>query len=159
MTGDARATVADALRELGLELPPPLNAKGRYLPAVVDDGRLWVSGHTGRTPRAPALAGVVGRDVSLEAARGSARLAAANLVAAAVNVVAPERLDGVLFLRGYVRADDEFGDHPAVIDAASEVLERALGGGGHARAALGVSSLPGGACVELEAVLRLHPGG
>lgn len=157
MTGDARATIADALRDLGLELPPPLTAKGRYLPAVVDGGRLWVSGHTGRTSSAPALAGVVGRDVSVEDACASARIAAVNVVAASMSVVAPARLAGVLFLRGYVRAESGFGEHPTVVDAASEVLERVLGGGGHARAAVGVPSLPGGACVELEVVLRLHP--
>jgi enamine deaminase RidA (YjgF/YER057c/UK114 family) len=75
---------------------------------------------------------------------------AASGVAAAVT--------GVLFLRGYVRAVASFGEHPIVVDAASEVLEAVIGGGPHARAAIGVASLPGGACVELEAVLRLRSG-
>lgn len=157
--GDHASAIADRLASMGLELPPPAGAKGRYVPAVVDGSRLWVSGHTGRTPTAAALAGVVGLDVSVEEAQGSARIAAVNLVAAALSVVPASRLAGVLFLRGYVRADGGFGQHPQVIDAASEVLERALGGAGHARAAIGVPSLPGGACVEVEAVLRLHPEG
>jgi enamine deaminase RidA (YjgF/YER057c/UK114 family) len=148
--------VGSLLGGLGLELPPLPAPKGRYRPAIVDGSRLWVSGHTGRTPSSPALVGTVGTDVTLEQAQGSARLAAVNVLAAALATVAQERLAGVLLLRGYVRADGSFGDQPAVIDGASEVLDHVLGGSGHARAAIGVASLPGGACVELEAVLRLR---
>lgn len=148
--------LAARLAELGLELPAPARAKGRYLPATRDGARLWVSGHTGRTEERPARAGRVGDDVTVDEARDSARIAAVNLLAAALSVVDPSALRSVLFLRGYVRAPSDFGDHPAVVDAASEVLDHALGGGGHARAAIGVASLPGGACVELEAVLALR---
>lgn len=147
------------LRHLELALPEPAPAKGRYRSAVVDGGRLWVSGHTGRSATVPAAAGSVGQDLTVEEGRASARLAAVNLIAAAVSAVPPERLARLLFLRGYVRTSADFGEHPAVIDAASEVLDHVLGGGGHARAAIGVRSLPGGACVELEAVFGLHPDG
>lgn len=156
---DGRLTIADLrsrLQSLGLALPPPAAAKGRYLPAVRDGERLWVSGHTGRQGDQPATAGLVGDDVSLEQAQESARLAAVNLLAAALAVVQAEELGAVLFLRGYVRGTSEFTDHPAVVDAASEVIDVALGGGGHARAAIGVASLPGRACVELEAVFGLR---
>jgi enamine deaminase RidA (YjgF/YER057c/UK114 family) len=122
---------------------------------VADGDRLWISGHTGRTAASAAAAGVVGRDLSIDEARDSARLAAANLLASALSAVDADRLAGLIFLRGYVRASDEFADHPSVIDAASEVLEHVLVAGGHARAAIGVASLPGRACVELEAVLAL----
>jgi enamine deaminase RidA (YjgF/YER057c/UK114 family) len=149
-------TLRAGLAELGLSLPTPPEARGRYLPAVADGDRLWVSGHTGRTAGSPATAGVVGRDLSTDDARGSARLAAVNLLAAALAAVPAERLGSVRILRGYVRAVDEFADHPRVVDAASEVLDHVLGPAGHARAAIGVASLPGGACVELEAVFGLR---
>ena len=144
------------LEELGLELGPVPEPRGRYLPALAHGDQLWLSGVTGRRARSPALRGVVGEDVTLEQARDSARQAAANLIAAVLSAPVEDRVAGVQFLRGYVRATATFEDHPAVIDAASEVLEHVLGGNGHARAALGVASLPGGACVELEAVVRLE---
>lgn len=150
------ATVRDRLQELGLDLPAAPSPRGRYVPAVLDGDRLWISGHTGRSPALPAITGVVGRDVSVEDARASARVCAANLLAAALSVVAAERIARVVFLRGYVRATDDFAEHPAIVDAASEVLEHALDGAGHARAAIGVASLPGQACVELEAVFGLR---
>lgn len=149
-------TVRARLRELGLDLPPAPSPRGRYLPAALDGDRLWVSGHTGRSPAVPAVAGIVGRDVSVDDARSSARVSAVNLLAAALSVVAAERIAGVVFLRGYVRATEDFAEHPSIIDAASEVLQHVLGGAGHARAAIGVASLPGRACVELEAVFGLR---
>ncbi len=147
-----------ALEELGLELGPVPEPRGRYLPALAHGDQLWLSGVTGRRAAQPALRGVVGEEVTLEQARASSRQAAANLVAAVLSVPLEGRVVGLQFLRGYVRASDGFEDHPVVIDAASEVLEHVLGGRGHARAAIGVASLPGGACVELEAVVQLGEG-
>lgn len=148
--------LAERLADLGLGLPEPPLAKGRYVPATRDGSRLWVSGHTGRAEGRSARVGRVGDDVTVDDARASARVAAVNLLAAALSVVDATALHAVLFLRGYVRSSSDFGDHPTVVDAASEVLDHVLGGGGHARAAIGVASLPGGACVELEAVLALR---
>jgi enamine deaminase RidA (YjgF/YER057c/UK114 family) len=55
-----------------------------------------------------------------------------------------------------VRADPGFTQHPAVIDGASEVLLELLGElGRHSRSAVGMTSLPFGAAVELEIVVRL----
>ena len=153
---EVRQRYRQRLEELGLELGRVPDPRGRYLPAIAHGDQLWLSGVTGRRAAAPALCGVVGEDVAVEQARDSARQAAANLIAAVLSAPVEGRVAGVQFLRGYVRAVDTFEDHPAVIDAASEVLEHVLGGEGHARAALGVASLPGGACVELEAVVRLE---
>ena len=143
------------LRRLGFELPPQLPPKGRYAPSRRAGSLLHVSGHTGRTADSPALRGVVGRDVDVDAARGSARLAAVNILGIVEAAEGLERVS-LVHLRGYVRADPEFTDHPRVVDAASELFAEVLGDGtGHARAAVGVSSLPGGAVVELEAVFEI----
>lgn len=141
------------LAAFGLELPTPPPPKGLYVLSQRHGDQLWLSGVTGRTAAAPALQGVVGEDVSVEDARGSARLAAANLIGAIAAAVPVESVSAVLFLRGYVRAGSDFDAHPLVIDAASEVLTTVLEVGPSARAAVGVPSLPGGACVELEAVV------
>ena len=54
---------------------------------------------------------------------------------------------------GMVNAVPQFTEHPKVIDGCSEVLVEALGvRGEHARAAYGVSSLPFGAPVSIEAI-------
>jgi enamine deaminase RidA (YjgF/YER057c/UK114 family) len=147
--------VHERLRRLGFELSPPLPPKGRYAAARRCGPLLFVSGHTGRTATAPALAGVVGADVDVEAAQESARLAAVNLLSVAEDAVGLESVS-LVHLRGFVRAATDFTDHPRVVDAASELLSEVLADERmHARAALGVSSLPGGAVVELEAVFEV----
>jgi enamine deaminase RidA (YjgF/YER057c/UK114 family) len=60
-------------------------------------------------------------------------------------------------LTGYVSCGPGFTGTPQVIDAASDVLIAAFGERGrHARSAVGVSSLPGGALVEVELIVALE---
>ena len=56
----------------------------------------------------------------------------------------------------HIAAAPEFGEHAAVADGASELLAGLFkDGGGHARLAVGASSLPGHMPVELELVFEL----
>jgi enamine deaminase RidA (YjgF/YER057c/UK114 family) len=145
----------ERLRRLGFELSPPLPPKGSYVAARRAGPLLFVSGHTGRTADAPALAGAVGVDITVEEAQESARRAAVNLLSVVEHTVGLTDVS-LVHLRGFVRASTDFTEHPRVIDAASELLSAVLADERmHARAALGVSSLPGGAVVELEAVFEV----
>ncbi|MBL1116447.1 RidA family protein [Streptomyces sp. 110] len=144
------------LDELGLALPAPMPSVGDYLPARQHDGLLWVSGHTGRGPDGLRVRGVVGDDVDVDTARAEARRAALNVIATVHAAVGIDTVRAVVHLRGYVRAAGGFTQHPQVVDAASELLAAVFGDvGRHARAAVGAGSLPGGACVELEAVFAV----
>lgn len=156
MTAD---DVRAALAELGLTLHPAPRAVGAYAPARRVGTTLWVSGVTGRGPDGPGPVGVVGATVSLADAQTAARRAAANLLALIEDTVGLDQVTALGQLRGYVRATPDFDRHPVVVDAASQVLARALGSqvGTHARTALGVASLPGGAAVELDLVAHLVP--
>jgi enamine deaminase RidA (YjgF/YER057c/UK114 family) len=59
-------------------------------------------------------------------------------------------------LTGFVASTPGFSAQPAVVDGASAVMLAAFGEAGrHARAAVGVSSLPRDATVEVEIVLHL----
>ena len=84
------------------------------------------------------------------------------MAAAAIEAeVGLDTVGAVVALRGYVRAATEFDAHPAVVDGASQVLLTAFGAhiGAHARTAIGVASLPGGACVELDLVVSVATAG
>jgi enamine deaminase RidA (YjgF/YER057c/UK114 family) len=154
-------TATDRLAELGLVIPAPAPPKGAYFPSRRCGDQLWVSGATARSEGAPALRGVVGADVSAELARDQARLAALNLLGAIDAAVGLDSVGAVVALRGYVRAVPEFDTHPQVIDGASRLLLDVFGEniGAHARTAIGVASLPGGACVELDLVVSLVEAG
>ncbi len=144
----------DRLAALGFEMPSPPKPKGAYFPSRRCGDQLWISGSTARRPADPGAVGVVGDDVTLEQARAQARYAALNLIAAIDAAVGLQAVTALVHLRGYVRARPDFDAHPAVIDGASELLIEVFGEdcGPHARTAIGVASLPGGACVELELV-------
>jgi enamine deaminase RidA (YjgF/YER057c/UK114 family) len=147
-------TPRDRLAALGFDLPAPPPPKGAYIPFRWCGDQLWISGATARRPDAPSLRGVVGADLSVGQAAEQARLAALNLLGAVEAAAGLDAVRGLVHLRGYVRGATEFDAHPAVIDGASNLLIEVFGPdrGAHARTAIGVASLPGGACVELELV-------
>jgi enamine deaminase RidA (YjgF/YER057c/UK114 family) len=59
-------------------------------------------------------------------------------------------------MTGFVNATPEFGDHPAVIDGASDLMVALLGDSGrHTRTTVGVGSLPFGFAVEIDAIFAL----
>lgn len=151
-------SVRDRLVALGVRIPPAPAPKGAYYPTRLYGGQLWVSGATARTSAGPGLAGLVGDDVSAADAKAQARVAALNLLGAVDAAVGLERVSALLHLRGYVRAVPDFAAQPGVIDGASELFLEVFGEqvGAHARTAIGVASLPGGACVELELVAAVN---
>jgi enamine deaminase RidA (YjgF/YER057c/UK114 family) len=107
------------------------------------------------TPRIEGVlqhVGRVGLEVSLDDAREAAAIAVSNALAAAGTEVGS--LDGIaraLRLVVFVNADEGFTQHSLVADAASERLVEVLGDRGVVvRTAVGVASLPGGACLEVE---------
>ncbi|KHF43030.1 endoribonuclease L-PSP [Saccharomonospora viridis] len=94
----------------------------------------------------------------MEEAREAARISVRNALMALT--LEDQTLQRVRMLRmtTYVAAVDGFRDHSVVADAASDVLIQVLGDrGACARSAIGVASLPGQACVEIELTASLDP--
>ncbi|MGV9633051.1 RidA family protein [Nocardia rhamnosiphila] len=150
-------TPRERLAVLGLELPAPPPPKGAYFPSRLHGGQLWISGCTSRSGTDPGVLGVIGDDLSLEDGKAAAERAALNLLGAIDTAVGLNSITALLHLRGYVRAVPTFAAQPAVVDGASKLLFAVFGDsvGAHARTALGVASLPGGACVELDLVVSI----
>ena len=66
-----------------------------------------------------------------------------------------DAIKGSARIGGYVAVGEGFVDAPAVVDAAAQVAREELGDRGrHALLALGVASLPLGACVEIEVAVQ-----
>ena len=150
-------TTADArLEQLGLELPeiPPLPFTARLVPVRVHAGLAYVSGIGPLGTR-----GVVGGDLGVEqgyaAARETALLALRRLVDAFGELERVERWVRVL---GFVRSAPGFGDQPRVVNGFTDLVVEVYGEerGLCARSAIGVSELPAGIPVEVEAVVALR---
>jgi enamine deaminase RidA (YjgF/YER057c/UK114 family) len=142
----------DTLSRLRDQLPPPPQAQGSYAPAVIDAGLVVTAGMTPRVDGGLVHTGRVGVEVTLEDAREAASIAVGNALSAALAALGEaRRLERVLRLTVYVACGPDFTAHTAVADGASTRLHDLLGDRGIAsRTAVGVASLPGGACVELE---------
>ena len=62
----------------------------------------------------------------------------------------------IVKINGYVNCIDGFTDQPAVINGCSDLFVELWGDNGkHARAAIGVSGLPAGVPVEIEAIFEI----
>lgn len=149
--------MADLLTELanrGLTLPNPPKPVASYVPAVaVHSGALvFVSGQIPFKNGQLMATGTVPDQVSLERAQECAAQCALNALAALQQEIGDlGRLRRVVRLGGFVACGAGFGDHPKVINGASDLLAELLHDSGkHARAAVGVPSLPLNAPVEIE---------
>lgn len=153
--GDWDARVA----ELGIELRDPLPAGGLYSSVVIDGLWAYTSGTVAveGPPLKLAYAGRLGESLSIEDGQKSA---AGALISTLGNLRGAlgslNRIERIVKLTGYVRATHDFEKSPTVMDGASELVQQIFGADlVPARSAVGVSALPGGASVELDAVVKL----
>lgn len=148
------------LQALGLKLPSPPAPAGAYVPVVVHGSTAWVAGMIPMKEGALERKGLVGSDVSLEEAQACARTCALNALGALREKLGDlDRVERVLRVGVFVASAPGFFQQPSVANGASELLQVVFGEAGrHARAAVGVSSLPLGAPVEVEMVVALRPG-
>jgi enamine deaminase RidA (YjgF/YER057c/UK114 family) len=90
--------------------------------------------------------------------RAAARLCALNILAQAKAALGNlDRVGQIVRLNGFVNAAPEFTEHPQVMNGASDLMVEVFGDAGrHTRVAVGVSSLPLGCAVEVDAVLIIN---
>jgi enamine deaminase RidA (YjgF/YER057c/UK114 family) len=146
------AAVLQRLGELGLELPPPPEPVASYVPVTQTGSLVFVAGQVAMVDGQLLHPGKLGVHVSVEMGQEAAARAALQSLSALRSHLGGslERLTRILQLTVYVAADAEFVEHPRVANGASDTLIAVLGPTGrHARAAVGVASLPLGASIEI----------
>lgn len=146
------------IEDLGLVLPDSSPPAANYVPFVKSGSLLFISGQITLLNGDLQYLGKVGKDVQLEEAQAAAQLCALNILAQ-VKVACEGTLNQVkqvVRLGGFVNCVDDYTDQPKVINGASQVMVDVFGDRGkHARAAVGVNSLPLGVAVEVEATFQI----
>jgi enamine deaminase RidA (YjgF/YER057c/UK114 family) len=152
-------TAEERLAALGLRLPDPPTPFGAYVPAVQTGNLLFLSGMLATAGHAVTAAGVVGKNLDVNAGREAAYTAALNALALTrAHLGSLNRVSRVVRLGVSVAATAEFTQHPKVADAASELFRDVFGDGTlSSRLVFGVASLPLGSPVELEVILEVTP--
>ena len=145
------------LNKMGLNVPNAPAPAANYVPYVVVDNMVYVSGQIAKGDEG-LIVGKLGADMDVATGQEAARVCALNLIAQ-LKVACDgdlDRLKRVVKLGGFVNSTLEFTDHPAVINGASDFIGEVFGEvGAHARAAVGCSSLPFGVAVEIEGVFQI----
>lgn len=151
------SNVERKLGERGLNVPAAAKSLADYVPVNRVGNLVFVSGQLPVQDGKLAFDGVVGKDLDVETAKKAAVLCALNIIGQ-LKAAVPS-LDRVRCVRlgGFVQSAAGFKDHAAVVNGASELIVHAFGEKGrHARAAVGCSSLPLGAPVEVEAIFEIE---
>jgi enamine deaminase RidA (YjgF/YER057c/UK114 family) len=146
------------LKDLKIELPNAASPLANYVPAVRAGNLLFVSGQVCQWNGERRYVGKLGAEVNLEDGKAAARLCGLNLLAQARRALDGDldRILRVVRLGGFVNAVPGFTEQPQVVNGASDLMVEVLSEAGrHARAAVGVGSLPGGVAVEVEAVFEV----
>ncbi len=146
------------LKELGYTLPAAAAPAANYVPFTISGNLLYISGQLPMESGKIAVTGHVGRDVDVATAQKAAELCAVNILAqikAALNGDL-SKVRRVLKLNGFVASVPEFIEQHLVINGASNLIANVLGDAGkHARAAVGMASLPFNAAVEIDAIVEI----
>jgi enamine deaminase RidA (YjgF/YER057c/UK114 family) len=146
------------LEELGLPLPTTPKPVANYVPAVATGKLIFSSGQTPTVDGRLTIQGKLGREVSIEQGQQAARVAVLNCLSAVRSVAGSlDEIVRVVKMTGYVASAEGFSAQPQVVNGASLLLEEIFGETGkHARAALGLAELPGGAPVEVELIVEVR---
>jgi len=144
------------LEKLGIRLPDASKAIASYIPAQISGNLVFTSGQIPLKLGKLDHIGKVGHEVSLEKAGEAAKICCLNALAAIHSVIGDlGKITKIVKMGVMVASTPSFSEHHLVANYASDLLLELFGEKGrHARYAIGVSSLPLDACVELELIVE-----
>lgn len=146
------------LKKLGLTLPEAAAPAANYVPSVINNGVLYISGQLPLAGGKLVRTGKLGTEVSVADGQEAARHCALNIIAQTQRAIAGDwsRFDRIVKLSSFVNSAPDFAEHHLVTNGASDLLVELLGDAGrHSRSAVGVANLPLNASVEIEAIIAL----
>ena len=151
--------VEQRISELGLTLPEPSKPVANYVNAVRTGNLVFMAGKGPSKPEGGYIQGKVGVDLTIEEGYEGARLAAITQIAALKAEIGDlNKVVRVVKVLGMVNCAPDFGNQPEVINGFSDLIVEVFGERGkHARAAVGMGSLPRNIAVEVEMIVEVLP--
>jgi enamine deaminase RidA (YjgF/YER057c/UK114 family) len=147
------------LKELNIELDKASVPAGSYVPYIVTNNLVFISGQLPFINGKLTVKGKVGENVSIDDAIKMSEACAKALLSqlkAACNGNL-DKVKKVVKLGGFVASSPNFTDQPKVINGASDLIVSIFGDRGkHARFAVGVAALPLNVPVEIDGVFEIE---
>jgi enamine deaminase RidA (YjgF/YER057c/UK114 family) len=151
--------IEQRLKELSIELDEASVPAGSYVPYVVTNNLVFISGQLPFINGELTIKGKVGENVTIDDAIKMSEACAKALLSqlkAACNGNL-DRVKKVVKLGGFVASSADFTDQPKVINGASDLIVNIFGDKGkHARFAVGVAALPLNVPVEIDGVFEIE---
>jgi enamine deaminase RidA (YjgF/YER057c/UK114 family) len=146
------------INDLNLELPPAPKPVGVYKPILVIDNFLYISGQGPINNDGSLITGKVGSDLNKNEAKLAARQVGLTMLSTMVNNFKNiNQIKRIVKVLGMVNSDQDFIDHPYVINGFSELMVEVFGEkmGIGVRSAVGMT-LPQNIAVEIEAQFEIN---
>jgi len=147
------------LKELNIELDDASVPAGSYVPYVITNNLVFISGQLPFIDGKLTIKGKVGDNVSLDDAVKMSEACAKALLSqlkAACNGNL-DKVNKVVKLGGFVASAPNFTDQPKVINGASDLIVNIFGEKGkHSRFAVGVAALPLNVPVEIDGIFEIE---
>lgn len=146
------------ISSLGLSLPVVSMPAANYVPYAKSGNLVYFSGTLPMLEGKPQFIGKVGKEFTVEQGQECARLCVLNILSHLKNSLGGDlgKVKRLIRLGVFVNSAAGFTEQPKVANGASDLMVGLFGENGkHARFAVGVSELPFGVAVEVDATFEV----
>ena len=146
------------IKALGITLTEKGTPAANYVYAVQTGNLLFTAGHIPKDAQGNYVTGKLGKDLTVKQGQAAARMSGISLLSTLKQTLGDlNRVKRIVKVTGMVNAAPEFTDHSSVINGFSDLMVEVFGEKGkHARSAVGMSSLPVNAAVEIEMIVEIE---
>lgn len=148
---------SERLKKLGIDLPVIPKPLASYVPGKLSGNYIYTSGQLPSVNGVLNYKGKVTVDITEEEAIKAASISAINCIAVAAQLAGGiDNIEEIVKVVVFVNSPDGYGAQPKIANGASNLLLEIFGEKGkHARSAVGVTSLPLNAVVEIEMIAKI----
>lgn len=146
------------IKELGISLSSPSAPVANYVNAVRTGNLIFLAGKGPKQANGEDITGKLGAELTIEQGYEAARVTGINqLSVLKAELGNLNKVKRIVKVKGMVNAIPEFTDHPKVVNGYSDLMVAVFGERGkHARAAVGMGSLPNNIAIEVEMVVEVE---
>lgn len=150
--------VEERISSLGIILTEPAPPVANYVNSVRTGRLVFMAGKGPGLPDGSTIVGKLGDNLPLEKGYEAARNAGINQLAALkAEIQDLNKVVRIVKVMGMVNSDPSFTQQSGVINGFSDLMVEVFGDRGkHARAAVGMASLPGNIAVEVEMIVEVR---
>jgi enamine deaminase RidA (YjgF/YER057c/UK114 family) len=150
--------IEQKISSMGITLPESVMPAANYVPYTKTGNLVFISGTLPMKDGKPQDIGKLGREFTVEQGQKTARLCGINILAHLKAACGGDLSKVVRCVRMgiFVASAEGFTDQPKVANGVSDMMVEIFGDAGkHARFAVGVSELPFGVAVEVDATFEI----